>query len=126
MPLLRRLMVSVMLPVPDAVQVDPADATQVQVAPLSVAGRVSVMVAPVTFDGPLLVATIVYVTPVPGTSVVAPSVLVIDRSAVPESVSVSVAELLPLVGSVTPTGAAIVAVLLSDPVADGEIVAVSV
>ena len=54
-----RLMVSVMLPVPDAAQVAPGDGTQVQVAPVSVAGRVSVMVAPAAFDGPALVAMIV-------------------------------------------------------------------
>jgi hypothetical protein len=118
--------VSLIEPVPDAVQVEPADATHDHVAPLSDDGRVSVTVAPVTVDGPLLVATIVYVIEVPGVAAVAPSVLVIDRSAVGVSVSVSVAELLPLVGSVTPTGALMVAVLTRDPVAVGEIVAVSV
>ena len=54
-----RLMVSVMLALPVAVQVEPLDATQVHVAPLNGAGSVSVIVAPVTLDGPLLVATIV-------------------------------------------------------------------
>ena len=42
------------------------------------------------------------------------------------NVSVSVAELLPGFGSVTPPGGVIVAVLLSVPVAAGEIVAVTV
>ena len=58
--------------------------------------------------------------------VATPSVLVIDRSAVGMSVSVSVAELLPGVGSVTPAGAATVAVLTRLPVADALIVAVTV
>ena len=46
-------------PVPVAAQVEPVDATHVQVAPVNDAGSVSVIVAPVTSDGPLLVATIV-------------------------------------------------------------------
>jgi len=45
---------------------------------------------------------------------------VIARSALALSASLSVAELLPGVGSVTPAGAATVAVLLSDPVAAAE------
>ena len=56
----------------------------------------------------------------------APSVLVIDRSAVGVNVSVSVAELLAGVGSVTEAGAAIVEVLDRLPVAVVEIVAVRV
>ena len=55
-----------------------------------------------------------------------PSVLVIDRSAVDPRLSVSVDELFAALGSVTPLGAAIVAVLTSDPVADALMVAVSV
>jgi hypothetical protein len=48
------------LPVPvAATHVEPAVAIQVQVAPVSVPGSVSVIVAPVTNDGPLLVATMV-------------------------------------------------------------------
>ena len=50
----------------------------------------------------------------------------IDRSAVGVIVSVSVAELLPGFGSVTPAGAATVAVLTSVPVAEADNVAVSV
>ena len=57
---------------------------------------------------------------------VTPSVLVIDRSALAASVSLSVAELLPGVGSVTPAGAVTVAVLLSVPVAAAEIVQLAV
>src|SRR5690349_22013767 len=49
-----------------------------------------------------------------------------DRSAWAASVSVSVAELLPGVGSVTPAGAATVAVLLSVPLAAAEIVQLAV
>ena len=59
-------------------------------------------------------------------AVVTPSVLVIERSALAASVSLSVAELLPGVGSVTPPGAATVAVLLSVPVAEAEIVQLAV
>src|SRR3954469_25252551 len=57
----------------------------------------------------------------PGVAVVTPSVLVIDRSALAPRVSLSVAELLPGVGSLTPPGAVTVAVLLSVPVAAPEI-----
>ena len=120
------MMVSLIEPLPDAVHDDPLVAMHVHVAPESEDGRVSVTVAPVTEDGPLLVATIVYVTGVPATSVAAPSVLVIDRSAVGANVSVSVAELFVEVGSVTPVGAVTVAVLTSDPVALPAIVAVIV
>ena len=54
-----RLMVSVMLPVPDAAQAAPDVGTQFQIAPVSVAGRVSDNVAPPALDGPAFVATIV-------------------------------------------------------------------
>ncbi len=59
-------------------------------------------------------------------TVATPSVLVIARSAVGTSVSVSVAELFPGFGSVTPAGAAIVAVLTSVPVAAAETVPTTV
>jgi len=62
----------------------------------------------------------------PGVAVVKPSVLVIARSAVPDSVSLSVAELLPGLGSVTPAGAVTVAVLDSVPVAAAEMAALTV
>ena len=48
------------------------------------------------------------------------------RFALGESVSVSVALLLPGVGSVTPPGAVTVAVLINDPVADGEMLQLAV
>jgi hypothetical protein len=101
-----------------AAQDPPAVGTHVHVDPLSVAGIVSMTGAAMTDDGPVLVATTVYVTAVPGTCVAEPSVLVIDRSAVGVKVSVSVAELLAGVGSVAPAGGATVAVLTSVPVAD--------
>ena len=55
-----------------------------------------------------------------------PSVLVIDRSAVGFNVSLSVAELLAGVGSATPPGTAIAAVLTSVPVAVATTVAETV
>ena len=111
---------------PDAGQVEPADAAHVHVVPDKIAGTVSVTVAPVTVDGPALEATIVYVTDVPGTSPAAPSVLVIDRSAVGFNVSVSVAALFAAVGSVTPAATAAVAVFASVPVGVEAMVAVRV
>src|SRR6478735_1766671 len=78
-----RVTVALRLPLPDAAgHVDPAEAAQVHVTPVTIAGTVSATVAPVAVDGPPFVATIVYDTGVPGTWPVAPSVLVIDRSAV--------------------------------------------
>ena len=71
-----------------------------------------------------MLATIVYVTGVPGTSEAAPSVLVIARSVCGVSVSVSVALLLPGVGSVV--AAVIVAVLASEPVASAAMLQVAV
>ena len=117
-----RSTVVLMLPLPlPAAQDPPPAGTHVHVAELSVAGIVSVTGAATTADGPALEATTAYVTEVPGTSVADPSVFVTDRFAVGVKVSVSVAELLAGVGSVTPAGAATVAVLTSVPVADGEI-----
>jgi hypothetical protein len=121
-----RFTVSLTLPVPDAAHDDPDEATHVHVAPLSAEGSVSVTVAPTTADGPLFVVTIVYVTLVPGTSVVEPSVFVIRRSVDGDNESVSVAELLVLVGSVTPVGVEIDAVFASEPVAVASMEAVSV
>jgi hypothetical protein len=121
-----RLAVVLMLPTPEgAAQVEPVDATQVHVALINAAGRLSVMTAPETADGPLFVAVMVYVTDVPGISFVELSVLTMARSAVGVSVSVSVAWLLPA-ASVVPVGARIVAVLLRVPVAVGTTVAVIV
>src|SRR4051794_11076267 len=105
-----------MLPEPDAVQVPPPAPAQVHVA-VSEAGKVSATVAPVALLGPALLAVIVYVTEPPAVAVVTPSVFVMPRSALAAMVSLSVAELLPGVGSVTPAGTETVAVLLSVPVA---------
>ncbi len=111
-----RFTAALMSPAPAAGQTEPALAVQVQVTPLSCAGNRSVTVAPVTALGPLLVATMVYVTVPPWFTATRPSVLVIARSAVAViTVLLSVAELLPA-GSFTPGGAAIVAVLLTGPV----------
>ena len=65
-------------------------------------------------------------TLLPGITVVTPSVFVIERSAVGLRVSVSVAVLLPGVGSVMPPGAVTVAVLARVPVAVAETVAFTV
>src|SRR5687767_9336203 len=60
-PFTRRLTRALMFPDPLAGQLDPADATQVHVAPRSAAGKVSLTVAPVVSLGPALEAMIVYV-----------------------------------------------------------------
>jgi hypothetical protein len=125
-PEMPRLTAAAILPLPEAGQLEPAVAEHVQVTPVSVAGNVSATVAPVITDGPAFVATIVYVTPWPGVADATPSVLVIDRSPVGVSVSVSVAELLPGVGSVTEAGTATDAVFAKLPVAVVEMVEVSV
>jgi hypothetical protein len=104
-------------PVPDAAHDEPAEATHDQVTPERVAGMVSVTVAPVIVEGPAFEATTLYVTDVPGTSVVEPSVLVMTRSAVGVSVSLSVAVLLPATRSVIPAPTDAVAVFASVPVA---------
>ena len=54
------------------------------------------------------------------------SVLVIDRSAAGANESTSVAELLPVFGSVVDGGAEIVAVLVNEPVVDASTSAVTV
>ena len=114
-----------MLPDPEAVQVPPPAPAHVHVH-VRDAGNVSAAVAPLALLGPALDAVIVYVTEPPGVAVVTPSVFVIARSADAAKVSLSVAELLPGVGSVTPPGAATVAVLLSVPVAAALIVQLAV
>jgi len=111
--------VALIEPVPDAGQDDPTDAVQVHVAPAIVPGTVSVTVPPVTTDGPEFDATIVYVTVLPGCCVVAPSVLVMMRSACGVRVSLSVAALLADDGSVTPAPTDTDAVFDNDPVAPG-------
>jgi len=116
----RTLMLAEMLPDPDAGHDDPADAVHVHVTPVSDAGIVSVTVAPVIADGPAFDTTIVYVSADPANTLESPSVLVIDRSALGVSESVSVAELLAGTVSTTPEGAAMFTVLASDPVAVDE------
>src|SRR5919198_556637 len=97
-----------MFPDPLAVQVPPP--THVHV-PVSTAGNASATVAAGASDGPALEAVTVYSVPAPGVTELTPSVLVIARSAAGLNVSLSVAELLPGIGSVTPPGAVTVAVL---------------
>ena len=65
-------------------------------------------------------------SPEPASTVVSPSVFVIDRSARGVSVSLSVAELFAELVSVTPAGVAMLAVLTSEPVALGDTATVTV
>src|SRR5262245_27984011 len=111
-----------MFPEPDAVHVPPPAPTHVHVA-VNEAGNVSATVDPEALLGPALDAVIVYVTDPPAVAAVTPSVLVMDRSAAPPSVSLSVALLLPGVGSVVPPPVLTVAVLDSVPLALAEIAA---
>jgi hypothetical protein len=113
-----------MFPDPLAVHVPPPAPTHVHV-PVRLAGNVSATVAPGAFDGPAFDAVTVYVTLPPGVADVTPSVFVTARSACALSVSVSVAELLPGVGSVTPAGALTVAVFDRVPVALAAIAALT-
>ena len=121
-----RSTVSLMSPVPLDAHVAPVDAAHAQVALVNVDGNASVTVAPITSDGPLFVATIVYVTVMPGIAFATASVLVMCRSADTVMVSESVAELFAGVTSSVPDDAAIVAVLSRVPVADPMSVAVKV
>src|SRR5947208_212794 len=114
-----------MLPEPQIGRASCRESMQVQV-PVSDVGNVSATVAPDAFEGPAFEAVVVYVTLPPGVAVVTPSVFVIARSAWGLSVSVSVAALLPGVGSVTLAGAATVAVFDMLPRALAEIAALTV
>ena len=58
-PAMPRLTLALMLPLPDAGQLEPAVAAHVHVTPVRVAGTVSATVAPVITEGPALEATIV-------------------------------------------------------------------
>src|SRR5262245_28346993 len=109
-----------MFPEPDAVHVPPPAPTHVHVA-VNDAGNVSLTDAPGALLGPALDAVIVYVTDPPAVAVVTPSVLVKARRAAPTIVSVSVALVLPGVGSVVPAAVLTVAVLDHVPVAAAEI-----
>jgi hypothetical protein len=84
-----------MSPLPPAGQVAPPHPTQVHVTLPHSAGNVSATLAPLAALGPALVATIVQVEAPPATIVAIPSVLLIERSALAPSASVSVALLLP-------------------------------
>src|SRR5438094_584566 len=75
---------------------------------------------------PLLVAVFAFSLHAALRSLVLLSSLVTARSAVGVSVSVSVAVLLPGVGSVTPAGGATVTVIVRDPIAAATIVPLSV
>src|SRR5436309_2762324 len=115
-----------MFPVPEALQLERALAVHVQVAPVSAGGTVSSTEAPNASDGPPFETTIVYVSGVPGTADVLPSVLEIERSTSGASVSVSVAESLPALVSVSPDPGDSVAVFERLARASAAIVPVSV
>lgn len=113
-----RFTVVLMLPVPlVAPQLDPLEVKHVQLALVNFAGRVSTTGTPVAALGPALVTSIVYVTMLPAVTVVTLFDLVMDKSEVGVSVSVSLAELFAGLLSVEPAGAATVAVLVKVPVA---------
>jgi hypothetical protein len=113
-PTFRFAVVEIVFPPPDAApHAAPADATHVHVTPVSEAGTESVIVAPVTFDGPAFVTTTVYATAAPGKALGTLTVLVTPRSARGVTSSVSVAELFPLLTSVVPAGAVTEAVLIN-------------
>ena len=60
---------ALMLPLPEAGQLEPGDGVQVQLTPARVAGNVSATVPPVIADGPTgFEATMVYVIDWPGTA----------------------------------------------------------
>ena len=72
-----------MLPDPLAApQIEPLGAVHVQVTPVRAAGTLSVTGARLATFGPALATVIVYCTAPPGCTAVAPSVFVIDRSAI--------------------------------------------
>ena len=68
-----------------------------------------------TLLGPLFVTRTVYVVVPPVMIAATPSVFVITRSAIGDTVSVSLAVLLPGVGSMVPTGVLTVAVFVTLP-----------
>ena len=109
--------ISLIEPKPDAALHDAAPvAAQVQLAPINAAGNESITWMRSICDGPGLVTTIVYVVEVPATIVATPSDLTIDTSPSPLTMVVSMAMLSALLGSVTPTGASTVAVLVTTPI----------
>src|SRR3954471_18030594 len=85
------LIVSLIAPLPDAApQLAPLVAEQDQLANVIPLGGASAAVAPMTLLGPAVPTTIVYVAVMPVATVVTPSVLVIERLAVPVACSVAV------------------------------------
>ena len=80
-----RSTVAAMLPVPEAGHVEPDDATHVQVPKVTLAGAVSVTVAPTTPPGPALDTTMVYVVEPPAVTALTPFVFVTARSDVTSS-----------------------------------------
>jgi hypothetical protein len=118
--------VSPRLPDPEAVHVPPPAPTQVHDNPAADEGKTAVTNAAGASLGPALDAVTVYVTDPPATTLSTPLVRVIDRSADRLIVSVSFAELFDVFGSVTPAGAATVAVFDSSPVVDALTEAVAV
>src|SRR6266513_4860714 len=91
----------------------------VNVTPVNVLGKWSWMTAPAMLLGPAFVTMIMYVSFVPGTAAVLPSVTVTFRSALTVMLSVSVAVLFPGFGSLNPAGGVTLAVLEMVPVALG-------
>src|SRR3954468_13671790 len=88
--------VSAILPEPLAVNpLAPPVCDAVYVAPVRNAGKLSPTAAPTATLGPKLLTTIVYVSLVPGTAVVLPSVLLITRSVCGDNWSISVAVQVP-------------------------------
>ena len=67
-----RSTLAAMLPVPEAGHVEPADAAHVQVPKVTLAGAVSVTVAPTTPPGPALDTTMVYVVEPPAVTALTP------------------------------------------------------
>src|SRR4051794_34436651 len=97
-----------------------------QVKEVTPVGSGSLTVTLVAVLGPLLDTTMVYVVIVPGTAVVAPSVLLTVTSYCGvRAVSVSLALLLLASESVTFAGGVTVAVLLNKPVAEATMVPVT-
>jgi hypothetical protein len=108
-------------------------ALQFQPVPLGVAVVVIpagsgslIVIAPLVLVVPLLLTTIEYVPLCPTANAAGVAVFAIDSCCVPPLLSVSVALLLPALGSVTPAGAVTVAVFEIFPVAARLIVAFNV
>jgi len=109
--------VSTRLPLPE-LPFEPLQVTLVKLA-----GGVSLTATLVAVEGPLLLTTIVYVSGVPGTAVVLPSVLVTATSFWGVNVSVSLPLLL---AGLVSLAAVAVALLVRLPVAAGSMIPVSV